>query len=496
LEKISNLLDDVTIVNFKLIFKLTKRYFPHLYGAFFLFLVLFTYFYFNQPVIFSSKVPVKVMGRHALSRDLSDLQEIESTSTVNIGELNSMISSYTFAKSMSSQIVSQANFKNLNFGSILTGDKVLGKDILQKCKMDLTCASDKLTNYIGSLYTIEQGLTEDRFKLVINSLDEATSLYVAGALSKTIDKARIEVRQYMVVKEINSVTKLIDESRLGLQKENAFFLIEEVERNSQVIEELKEKMKILQSSLSNEIANLNSLEAKVGENQRVLKSKKNIDSYSKSKYKATQQKISDLRSNILSFSNVAEASRSPADSTILEQLKAEIVKLEKILPEEELLKNQEMEDAFGDQQKSKENDLNFEYLVSKNKVDKLENDYEETKTTLDDLQKDKIAKEADVNRYKSEIDFLKNLESKHLSLKLLSSTMTSDLQFEESGNSVAQVRKSSPIKVFFFASFLALFVLLLSLVFRYLVDDRIYSEDDIAPYLKNLDFFGEAPSFE
>jgi hypothetical protein len=44
--------------------------------------------------------------------------------------------------------------------------------------------------------------------------------------------------------------------------------------------------------------------------------------------------------------------------------------------------------------------------------------------------------------------------------------------------------------------FLSVFVLLISLVVRYIIDDRIYSEDDISPYLKNLEFFGEAPSFE
>jgi hypothetical protein len=496
LEKISNLLDDVTIVNFKLLFKLVRRYSAHLYGTFFLFIILFAYFYFTQPVIFSSKVPVKVMARHSLSRDMSDFQQVESNNTVNIGELSSMTTSYSFVKSLATEIVKNPQFSQLNFGSITTGEKVKGNILVQKCNGNESCIIDRVTSHVGGLYSIEQGLTEDRFRMTINTLDEQTSLAVADALAKVIEQTRIQLRNYLVTQEINSVTKLMDEGRLGLQKENAFKLIEEQERNSQVIVELKERMKILQTALSAETSNYSSLEAKMNENKRVLSTKKPIDSFNKSKIRMIQQKIQELRANIISLSNIPESLRSISDKTILDQLKSELKVLEGKLPEEENIKSQEVEDAFGEAQRTKENDIRFEYLVSKNKVEKLQMDYDITKKELDELQKNKIITESDVSKFKSEIEFLKNLESKQLSLKLLSSTMTSDLQFEDPGKNVSQLRKTSPLKVFFFAMFLSVFVLLISLVVRYIIDDRIYSEDDISPYLKNLEFFGEAPSFE
>ena len=350
MEKIANLLDDVTIINFKLIFKLAQRYRIHLAAAALLFVAIFGYFYFNQPVIYSSEVSVKVIGKHSLSSDLSILQQVENTSSVNIGELSSMISSYSFVKMLAGQIVLDPNFSKMNFGPIAKGKKILGSSILNNCKGSMECAADVMTNYAGSFYAIEQGLTDDRYKIIVNSLDELTSLQISKALVKTIEKKRIQVRQYLVIKEINSVTTLMNESRGLLEKQNGSLIIEEEEKNIQKTLELKEKMKILQVSLTSEIANMSTLEAKLGENKRVLKKTTKLDGFNKTKSRMTQQKISELRSNIVAFSNLPEEKRSKADSIILDQLKNELKALEGKMPEEINVRSQEIEDAFSDAQ--------------------------------------------------------------------------------------------------------------------------------------------------
>ena len=496
MEKLNNLLDDVTIVNFKLLLNLAKRYSTHVLMSILLFLCLFSYFFFNQPVIYSSSLPVKVIGKHSLSSDQSVLQQVENVSSVSIGELSSMINSYSFMKLLATLIVEEPDFKKMNFGSIAKGNKVTGQDILNNCKSKTDCTIDSLVGYIGSFYLLEQGLTDDRFKLTVNTLDEKTSLIVSKALAKAIEKKRIQVRQYLVIKEINSVTNLLTESRELLEKQEGFSLIEEEEKNAQTILELKEKMRMLQSSLSTEIANMSALEAKLGENRKVLKKMKKVDGFVKTKSRVTQQKISDLRANIVTFSNIPEEKRTASDNIVLAQLKSELKMLEEKMPEESRVRTQEIEDAFGDSQRNKENDFKFDYMVSKNKVTNLEADYEAVRKELDERQKNKTAREALVSKYKSEIEFLKNLESKQLSLKLMNSTMTSDLQFEDPGKNISALRKISLPKTIAFSLGLTFFALVFSLIARYFLDDKIYSEDDITPYIEGLEFFGEAPTFE
>lgn len=407
-----------------------------------------------------------------------------------------MITSYSFIKMLAAEIVKEPQFHKMNFSSIIARKKISGFEILSNCKASLECATDAITNYLGPLYSLEQGLTDDRYKLTVNTLDEMTSFQISKALVRVIEKKRIEVRQYLINKEISSVTKLIAESRDLLEKQDSFSLIEEEEKTSQKILELKERLKIYQSSLSVEVENMSSLEAKIVENRRVLNKSKQIGGFSKTKSRLMQQKIADLRSNIVAFSSIPEENRSKADSLILEQLKDELSSLEHRSPAEGSLKNQEIEEAFGDSQRGKENDFKFDYLVSKNKVASLQADYEKFQQELSELQKNKVSREAVIEKFKSELEFIKNLEAKQLSLKLMSSTMTSDLQFEDSGKNIEELRKLSLLKTFSFALFISLFLVILSLVLRYLFDDTIYTQDDILPYLQGLDFIGEAPSFE
>jgi hypothetical protein len=334
MEKIANLLDDVTIINFKLIFRLSQRYISHVFAAAFLIVSIFCYLYFNQPVIFSASIPVKVVGKHSVSNDLMMLQQVDNASSISIGELSSMIYSFSFVKILSEEIISNSGFKKMNFGSIQKGKKVLGSTLIEGCQGNMNCTSEKLAGMISGLYVLSQGLTDDRYKLTVNSLDEATSLGLSKALATAIDKKRIQVRQYLVIKEIDSVKNLINQSREILEKQNGFILIEEEEKNIQVIADLREKLKILQVSISYEVANVSSLEAKLDENRKILKNSKFESGFKKSKTQASQVKIAELRSNLLAFSETPKEGRSRSDIIVLDKLRKEIAILEAEMPDE------------------------------------------------------------------------------------------------------------------------------------------------------------------
>jgi hypothetical protein len=256
-------------------------------------------------------------------------------------------------------------------------------------------------------------------------------------------------------------------------------------------------MRILQTTLSNEMANSSAFEARLSENKKILNEKSTpAEGLAKAEIKDAEKKILEIKNNILAINNIKEDKRSDSDKMILAQLQTELNQLESKHSTGDSIRIIALKESFNDDQRAKENDYKFESVVSKNKVVNLQNDYEKIKQELNSLEKDKTSREAVVSKLKAELDFLKNLESKQVSLKVMNSTLTSDLQFEDFSNSVASFRRSSPLKISMFSFLLTFVAYLFTLVFRYILDTRIYSEDDVALYLTNLEFYGEVPTFE
>jgi hypothetical protein len=156
----------------------------------------------------------------------------------------------------------------------------------------------------------------------------------------------------------------------------------------------------------------------------------------------------------------------------------------------------ELNESFIEGQRGKSGDYEFDFQVAKNKLEKLNQDYEVSKTELNELLQQKIVIENKVIGMKSDLDFLKSLEAKQMSLKLLNATMTSDLFFEDVSSEAREFRQSTNLKIFIFSFSISFFFYLFSIILRYFFDDRIYGEEDIRGLLEGLDFVGEVPVFE
>jgi hypothetical protein len=164
----------------------------------------------------------------------------DNQAAVSIGELSATFSSFAFNKTFAGFVIKDKEFANMNLGSIATGKGIKGSEIEKSCNKKHDCMIETTGAYIAGLFSIEQGLTEDRFNLTVNSLEKDTVLSLATALVKAIDKNRIEVRRYSVAKEIESVNSLITETRLYIHKAAGFQKIEDEEKKVFAIQEKKE----------------------------------------------------------------------------------------------------------------------------------------------------------------------------------------------------------------------------------------------------------------
>jgi hypothetical protein len=463
----------------------------------FFFLGIFVYFYFSQPRIYSISIPFKTVSKHTVSTDLTSFLPVENSSSVSLNELSVSLSSYAFYKSFSEMLLQEKTFDRLNFGTISNGNSLYGTKIRKNCKNNNICMVEALIGAVSGTFQVDQGLTDNRFVLTISALNNETVTLMGKIIVKAIENNRIQISQYLVVKEMDSVDNLIKESRSIIEGLDGFKILEENEKIQANISDLKDRSRTLLLSINAEISNLSALEARVKEVKKSLEKSSKIDKLSRLYEVSTQGKIEETRQNIANLSNVSESNRSDSDKLILSKLINELQVLEDKHPKTgRSIANLRSDELFNKDQENHEKNNEFEYYVSKNKLANLEEEYRSVKEQLDELSKDKVSKEAFINKIKTDFEFLKNLESKKLSLKLMSSTTTSDLLFEEFGKGTREFRRSTIFKTFMFCFFISIFLYTISVLIRYFMDDRIYSEDDLKAYFTDLEFLGEVPSFD
>lgn len=496
MDKFNQLLNENTIVDFRLLWKLALRYRGHLIIAFVLFCTIFSYNYYVQPIIYAVNVPLKAISNHTVAQDLSALLPVDNANAVNLSELKISMENYSFLKSFSEMVIADPEFDKFNLGPVTTNKNIYGKDLAKNCGIDKECLVAQLVNILRGAFQVEQGLTENRFILTVNAREKQTVQKITSILLKALELNRVHVRQYLVLKEIQSVSKLIAESRSIMQKMDGYKALEDQEKLQNNIFDLKERIRMLQGSSSQEMANLTTLESRLSENKKstrrkVAESREEFEFIQKA-----QARLIEIKQNIIILTNLPEDKRTDTDKSIVTQLKAERERLSRLLPPETHRKIMEMTENFVEGQRNKSGDYEFDYQVAKNKLEKLNKDYEASKSELNEMLQEKILNENKVVGMKADLDFLKNLESKLMSLKLLNATMTSDIYFEDVSSVAKEYRQSTYLKIFLFSFAITLFLYLFSILIRFFMDDRIYGEEEIRSHLKNLDFVGEVPLFD
>lgn len=496
MDKFNLLLNENTIVDFKLLWKLSKRYRSHLIFSVLLCVTIFSLQFYLQPVRFSVSVPLKTVSNHTVATDLSALLPVDNSAGLSLNELKISLESATFLKSYVDLVIKDQSFNTLNFGAINGTTDVRGKEFKLICKNKFECVHDKVTKALGATFNVDQGLTENRFTLTINAKDKQTAQKVTPILLKAIEAYRIQAKQYLVQKEIVGVGNLMSESRLLIQQMDGYKALEDQERLQNNILDLKEKIRHLQNSISIESANVSSLESRLNQNRKTTRRKTGESRENYERVQKLQVRLIEVKQNIAILTNVPEEKRSVGDHLIIKQLKEERTALLAILPDEFGRKTIEVNENFLDGQINKTGDFEFDFTVAKNKLDALNRDYEAVKNELNTLLQQKLANENKVVSMKADLEFLKSLENKQMSLKLLNATLTSDLFYEDGGANAREYRQATVLRIMLFSFFTTFFIYVLSLVVRFFVDDKIYGADEMRSHLKGLDFIGEVPSFD
>ena len=97
---------------------------------------------------------------------------------------------------------------------------------------------------------------------------------------------------------------------------------------------------------------------------------------------------------------------------------------------------------------------------------------------------------------KPDLEYLKQMEEKLVSLKMIKSAVKSDVFFDNFSNDVMLFKRNPLWQILAFSLIFTLFFLFSVLIVVYLRDDRIYEEMELVSCFNDLEVIGKTPDFD
>jgi len=495
--KFNSLLNDVTILNFPLIGKLLRRYYLISITIPVMAIGVSVYFYSIQNVLYETNVGFSDASTKNLS-PTNTIADLVGENQIIIAEEDvlAMRNDWVFNQKLAKKIYKLPDLYSLDFNGVGTRNKISTNILLEKCQHDEECSVRTLLGSLPSLYNIVAEATPGRYRLIVVTLEEKTSKIILREVAKLIEEDRVVYLKNIVDKKIEATEKLIKQQNVDIDADNMMNLSNRQVNLKNQIEEIKNGMRNLSQSIANNKLQFNTLELELAQFNK-SKSIGAADSkrVNYEKYVKLNQEVLDLRTNLsLLTQNTA---MSEYEKKVVVELEARLqTKLSELEKLGDVSRSVSGIDKFNETQDSKSNYTQKDYNVLREKIKKEQAEYDKTKEELDKLQVEHAEVSRKLDDMKPNTGYLDLLEKKLISLKLLSSTITTDLVVDNIGNNIKIHKNASLSKYLVFATISSIFFIFLLTVIRYLFDQKIYSEDDVKVFFEDLEVIGNTPEFE
>jgi len=252
------------------------------------------------------------------------------------------------------------------------------------------------------------------------------------------------------------------------------------------------KINEFQKALISEQGLLNNARAVVEQNKVVRKKSLNYRNVAASqKAKNLMEHISSLRENI----EIISLNQESSDSNILADLKTELNLKRKELKMLGDFDGSLATSSLKQKQGESKNNSRFEYDVLTKRYARSKQEHQKLLNEKSLLVTEKSKLDKLLEMHAPSLEYFKILDKKISQLKLTESTIISDLIFEKYNRGLRKIKKLSLFKTFGISFMLAILSLFLVIVCRYILDDRIYDERELAYNSESLKIIGKTPEF-
>lgn len=461
--------------------------------------IAIVYFYQKQNVIYQLSVDLKIEKKESVMNFGSLAGGNIETFGNEILHLNH---NYEFNSILAENLLEHVDFLKLNFTRPSSDSKVLLSDILSGCDQ-ISCKVNKLSELLFEFYTVSLTSINNRYNLKVLSTDELTTRILMDVITNTLVKSRTDELRLTVNRQIAAAEELIIANQEEIKLKGGFKSLQDEGHLNSNIAEAQDRVRSLMYLINSEKALLTSLQLRLGQNKKTQSDGHDFDTSEeikteKSKYERyvkLKDKQKDLRSNLNQMS-LNHMNRTESEKKLIAQMELELRQTEQELSKSHSKKREiAYDESFVSLQQSGESSLEFDYKVQLNKVKSLEEEFKTLRKSLDELISQKVNSETEMMALKPEFEYVRQLESKLMSLKLMRSSINSDVTFERLNPNILKFKRSPLFKITLFSLLLGFFFYFIILMISYIFDDRIYSEKEMTHLIKNLKVLGRAPQF-
>ncbi|MBC97490.1 MAG: hypothetical protein CME63_07055 [Halobacteriovoraceae bacterium] len=499
MKKFNLILHETTILNFPFMGKLIRRYW-YLAIAIPALVFSLSLYHFNHQnnihkrSVFFSNINEDHTGPTPLMSAVIGDQKSGLTETDIVGILKSL----DFQQEFAEIIIENPDFMRLDLSGLNSKEPFDMKAFLSSCNQKVSCIQKRVRGAIFSFVSIKPDhIVTTRFSLEVMTRDHFTTTFLLKEISRYIENSRVKTIKHKIEDQIAVSKQLLKEKKLELQAFNLQGLSEEKKSLEERVSEIKSKIESYNRFFHRLKLDLDLMETKVRETKKA--SQANIDT-SKiidfQKRKRWEDKIRKLESDIGAIKVVSQK-LSSQDEQILAQLTSELKKVQKkLLSMGDRGRAVSSEVQFINRKEGESNFTEFDYKVKKEQYEKTKKDYDSLIAKKEVISKKLTKIDNKIDEIKPSAEYIKLLEEKLVQLRLLNSTVVSDLKFENEFGPKVVFKKLSKVKTLLFSTVSSIVLLLSIVILLYLLDDKIYDKSELEKTFDNLTIIGNTPDFD
>lgn len=496
------LFDEKTIINIPFIFSLMKRY------TILLILlpigIISTIFYYKstQHPIYGIDVNFSTNMRAQSGGDSQSNPMAFFWGTganyLTRNDVWAIVRSYDFLDLYARHVYAHPDFAKLNFNSLTEKKLKTTNIIFSSCKEDKECKIHLIKGLLPNLFALDNGITDFRYILKVNTLNPHTTLVLTEILTHILTEFRTNMLKKDAEGQITSFAALIESGRNEIKEKGGENILEKKESIEAHISDYKEMIKDNSNNIASEKRNMDSLQIHLGQNKKIFENINDpVELKKYGNYQNIKERLTMISATTASLTSRKNGKMSLENKSLLLQLQKEEKELRSELKKLGKIKKYIVGyEGLASGKEASHASTEFEYLLAKKRYVKLLEESKRLEEQLEFYIKEKGKIDQIFLKVGPEISSLKQLEEKMVSSKLLLSSIISDINFEQYEKDPYLFSKTSLPQIVGFSILYNFMIFFLLNIAFFLFDDRIYSEVELKSYFKEYEIIGQTPNFD
>lgn len=500
LKNIDRLLDGTTVLNFPMYFRLFRRYKKMSVAVMCLVLALAMALHFLQRTTYYTSINFSDVASGNPDPAMKMLSAFTGDSKDNqkAHQILGLRKSMDFSRRVATRLMNNEAFLNMRFDLNYFGDNTLkAREIVKKCGGKDECVHRLLVELIPSFYEIfdrdRAGVT---FTVEAKASDELTAQVIIKELQESIQEFRISTLKSTIAQQEKTNLEILAIKQKEMQEAQFYQHLEEKDLIDSQLKDINDRIDVHSKIFAEVKSTVASLESRVERSRAVVGKKVGIDQIEREKRRSELKERIEKLNKDLNALEISNFEYSEKDKQVITNLKNELAEKKKTLNRLGHGNGSSSMDSFIKSSEEKINSTELEYKVAKDQYEALNEAYEQYVAEKNELLEKKAKADQVMERLAPTAKFVKELTAKVDQLLMLKTTVVSDMRFDIYPKPPEESKKIGKILIVAYTVLLYGLLAIMTLSIAFLLDDKIYDEDDLIAMDTELKVIGVAPKYD